>query len=275
MSGEDHRGVGAAIAVALLWAALSESPAGAQSTIDVGGADAPIEIDATEGIEWRRDEQLYVARGNVKVARGELQLFADTLTARYRDKDKLARIWQIEAAGNVRLTSAKETVFGERAIYNLDRDLVVFEGGALRIETAKQTVTAKGALEYWTKRRVLVARGGAVAVDGGRKVSADTLTAYFKETDEGTIQLYQVEAEGHVRITAKGGVARGTKAIYNLDHELAQLTGGVRITRGEVQLNGDRAEMNLKTGVSRLLGVPGKSKVHTLVVPASDSTGGQ
>jgi lipopolysaccharide export system protein LptA len=48
----------------------------------------------------------------------------------------------------------------------------------------------------------------------------------------------------------------------------------VRITRGQNQLNGTRAEVNLKTGISRLL--PGRSgQVHGLIVPEQSSSAGQ
>ena len=44
------------------------------------------------------------------------------------------------------------------------------------------------------------------------------------------------------------------------------LKGGVKITRGPDQLNGDKAEINLNSGVSRLLSGGGK-KVRGLFGP--------
>jgi lipopolysaccharide export system protein LptA len=267
-----RRGVALTLAVAWLgWgSAATAPPALAQSAgFDVGGDSAPIEIDASEGIEWRRSEKLYVARGDVRVSRGSLSLYADTLTARYRDDNGGTRIWRIEAAGNVRLSSAEETVFGTRAVYDLDKDVVVFEGPGLKLETPKNLLTAEGSFEFWTKRNVLVARGGALAVDGERQVRADSMTGYFRKNDEGRLDLFQVEASGNVRISGKGGTVRGSKAIYDLDKGIATLTGGVRITKGQAQLNGDRAEVNLRTGVARLLGAPGGGRVRTLIVPSA------
>ena len=57
-------------------------------------------------------------------------------------------------------------------------------------------------------------------------------------------------------ITTAEEVARGDEGIYNVDSETAILQGNVRITRGENQLNGERAEVNLKTGISKLLAGP-------------------
>ena len=265
---------GAAAALAALWLCwwpvATMTPAMAQSAgFDVGGDSAPIEIDASEGIEWRRSEKVYIARGNVRASRGSLALYADTLTARYREAGGQVRIWQIEAAGDVRLSSDQDTVYGARAVYDLDKDVVVFDGPGLKLETPRNRLTAEDRFEFWTKRNVLVARGGALAVDGERQLRADSLTGYFRKDDDGRLDLFQIEAAGHVRISGKGGTASGSKAIYNLDKDVATLSGGVMITKGQAQLNGDRAEVDLRTGVSRLLGAAGGGRVRTLIVPGA------
>jgi len=246
------------------------APAWAQATASVDSAGGgTIDIEAGGGIEWRRDELSYIAMGGVLVTRGGVSIQAGSITARYRDRDAGASIYRLEAAGGVRLSRGDETVFADQAVYDLEQDVIVFSGGELRIETPKQTVSASESLEYWTKRRVLVARGGARAVDGKRQVEADQLTAYFKKGSDGVVALYQVEATGHVRLTGKDTVAEGAKAIYNLDAGVATLSGKVRISVGRAQLNGERAEVNLRTGISRLTGT-GTSRVRTLFIPRQE-----
>lgn len=51
-----------------------------------GQSNSPIEIEAESGIEWRRNDKQYIARGNALAKRGDLTVRADTLTAHYRDK---------------------------------------------------------------------------------------------------------------------------------------------------------------------------------------------
>ena len=56
--------------------------------------------------------------------------------------------------------------------------------------------------------------------------------------------------------------------MYDLQLNVATLTGSVRLTRGANQLNGDFAEVNLDTGISRLLARPGGAgRVSGLLVP--------
>lgn len=262
-----------AVLLALAALAAAPVPAFAQSlgTLDLESSDAPIEITAEDGIEWRRDEKVYLARGNARAARGDMAVSAAVLTAHYREgPDGDIEVYRIEADGNVRLASSDSVVSGGRAVYDVDKAVLVVTGRNLRAETPKALITAEDSLEYWDIERVVVARGNATVAEGDRRVEAELLTGYLRK--EGEAELYQVEAEGDVVLTTADEVVRAAKAVYNLDKEFATLSGGVKITRGQNQLNGDRAEVNLKTGVSRLLGGPtatggSDGRVRTLIVP--------
>ena len=71
-----------------------------------GDSDAPIAIEAEQGIEWQREKQVYIARGNARASRGDVTVYADSLTAHYRsDPGGGTEIWRLEANGNVRITS--------------------------------------------------------------------------------------------------------------------------------------------------------------------------
>ena len=252
-----------------------QASAQALGGVELGDSDAPLEITANDGIEWRRDEKVYVARGNAHAARGEMAVDADVLTARYREgADGKIDVYSIEADGNVRLTSGPNVITGDRAVYDVDKSVLLITGEDLEAVTEKATVTARDSLEYWDAQQVIVARGDAVATEGDRRVEADLLTGYLRREGDpaGESGLYQVEAEGSVRLTTAEEVVLAEKAVYNLDKEIATLTGGVKITRGQNQLNGERAEVNLKTGVSRLTGSPSatgatEGRVHTLIIP--------
>ena len=67
--------------------------------------------------------------------------------------------------------------------------------------------------------------------------------------------------------------AIGDRAVYVPDSGIARLAGRVRITRGENQLDGTEAEVNMKTGISRLLANSG-GRVQGLVIP-NDATNQQ
>ena len=130
---------------------------------------------------------------------------------------------------------------------------MLLTGRDLQFRSGQDLITARDSLEYWQEREVAVARGDAVATRERQKIRADTLTAFFEKSKKGGTVLSQVEADGNVVITTPEEVARGREGVYNAQKGTATLTGDVRITRGKNQLNGERAVVNLNTGVSRLL----------------------
>lgn len=232
----------------------------------------PIRIDATEGIEWRREQRVYIARGNARVARGDLAIYADKLSAFYREgAGGKTDITRVIAEGNVRLTSPDQTVTGDVATYDIAQGVLVVTGEELRAETRDEVLTARDRFEYWEKQLVLVARGDAEVIEADRRVKADVLTGYLKKQPDGSTKLYQVEAEGNVQIWRDGTYATASKAVYSLENEVAKLIGSVKITRGENQLNGETAEFDLRSGVSRILGGGGKP-VQSLIIPSEAPT---
>jgi lipopolysaccharide export system protein LptA len=237
------------------------------------GSGGPIEIDADEGIEWLRDQNVYIARGNAQARRGDMSITADTLMAHYRaDATGKTKIHMVEADGHVVLVSKDSKIVGDKMTYDLEKGAAIITGQDLRATSKEQYVTANESLEYWSNQGAVVARGDAVAHNPQQEIHADLLTGYFRDDQpKGGKKLYQVEASGNVRILSKGNIARASKAVYNLDNEVATLEGGVKITRDKNQLNGERAVYNLKTGQAKITG--GGKRVKTLLVPGSDSGG--
>jgi lipopolysaccharide export system protein LptA len=257
------------LAVALLTAAAPEAAA---QLLQGGGDDqVPITVEADQGIEWIRDSKTYVARGNARATRADTRVTADTLTARYREKpDGTTEIYRLEADGNVVIATPRERALGDRGVYELDKASVVLTGRNLRFENGADVITARDSLEYWQEKRVAVARGDATAVRGTQRIAADTLTAHFVELKNGTTELSRIDADGNVVITTPEEVARGREGVYTAAKGTATLTGDVRITRGRNQLNGERAVVNLNTGISRLLPAgKGGERVKGLFTPGT------
>lgn len=266
---------GWAILLAAFFWTMAIAEVRAQSVPGQAGDEGPVTVEADDGIEWVRDQRMYVARGNAKASRGGVTVLADTLTALYRDANGATDIYRLEAVGKVVISSDKQTGYGERAVYDLDEAVAVLLGKQAppRLETGTETITARDSLEYWEQRKIAVARGNAVAKKDDRTIRADTLIARFEEDRAGKLVATRMDAVGNVVITTAEDVARGDEGIYNVDSETAILQGNVRITRGENQLNGERAEVNLKTGISKLLSGPdgAKQRVRGLFNPKSDN----
>ena len=214
----------------------------------------PIEINAEDGIEWRQREKIYVARGKARATQGEVTVHADVLTAHYREMPGgSTEIWRIDANGNVRIAAPNQTAYGDNAVYDVGKGLLVLTG-KVRLVTETDQISARDSLEYWEKRSFAVARGEATAVRGDRRLAADVLVAHFKKGGDGTSKIHEIEAFDNVLISSPEEIVRAEHGIYDVETGIATLTGSVKITRGENQLNGARARVNLNTGVSLITG---------------------
>jgi lipopolysaccharide export system protein LptA len=236
-----------------------------------GQSGSPIEIEAESGIEWRRNEKQYIARGNATAKRGDLTVHADTLTAHYRDKAAGgSEIWQIDADGHVRLQQPGRTVTGNHAIYNLDSRILKVTGGDLGVDTGKEKLTAADSLEYQDGPQIAIARGNATVVQTDRRVRADTMTGHFQRQADGKLDLVRLVADGNVEVKTPDTYATSNKGDYDLKADIMTLSGNVKVTNAGNQFNGEYAEVNVKTGVSRLLGSSsGSGTVKSLIMPSS------
>lgn len=247
---------------------FAAAPASAQ-LLNLETDDGPIEIDASEALEWRSEEQQYIAQGNARVRQGDNEVRADILTADYRDDaDGNTEIYRLTAEGSVEIDSDQARIRGDRAVYNLTDETFLLTGSNLSLETDEDRVTATQSLEYNQSTGVAIARGNATVEREDQQVQADTITAYVVIAANGDQELDRVLAQGNVRVTSPDGIATAEEGVYNAVDNIATLSGSVRITRGQNVLSGDMAEVNLDTGVSRLLAQSdGQGLVGGVLVP--------
>jgi lipopolysaccharide export system protein LptA len=203
-------------------------------------------------------------------------------------------IYLLEAQGNVDIFTPTDKAVGDHGAYDMDQGVLVLTGHDLRLTTPTYVVTSRDSLEYWSNQHMAVARGDAVLVtDTGRRIAADVLVAYTDSTPtaagpkpatttvaavrpgqtpaaadpanpSGTLKL--VDAIGHVVIMTATDIVQGDRAVYDPSLSIARIAGHVHITRGQNELVGSEALVNMKTGVSRLLS-HSRDQVKGLIIP--------
>lgn len=276
----------------LLAAALPGGPARAQALDLVGGGgEGAVTIDAEGGIEWRQQEQLFIASGPAKATRGDLVIDADEMRAFYRDGQAgKSEVYRLDAIGNVRITTPGRVATGGHAVYDVDKAVIVLKDGQpVTLTSGADVITTDGQLEFWDDRQLAVARAastaGARAVRADRRIRADVLTAHFVRDAAGNNTLQRLEAFDNVRIDTAQDQVFSERAAYNVPTGLARLTGSVKIKRGDNEINGCSADIDLNTGVSRMnscdgapvsgsgtapgaaTGDAGKPRVHGVLAP--------
>ncbi len=247
------------------------------------GQEAALDISAQESLEWYEAKGLYVARGKAQAIHGTTLVEADLLTAHRRaitegkkavEKDAGPNVGagdldRLTAEGNVHIKDNNQEIFGDMATYDMDKKIFKVTGHNLKYITGQDVVTARDSLEYYQDKGVAVARGRAVALHAGSRIEADVLSALFGQDKAGQREMKKMMAKGGVIIVTKdGNVSRGDRAIYNVAKETAVLLDHVRLTQGETQMSGDKAEINFKTGRSRLLN-DGSGRVRALLPTSS------
>ena len=254
--------------------ALPLAGAGAQSIgLPNQSNGRPVEITADQGIEWQQKAQIYIARGNARAAQGDVAVYAERLTAYYRDADGgSTSVWRIDAEEAVRIETPTQKAYGDKGVYDVENGILVLTGRNVRMITETDRITARDSLEYWDKKSLAVARGNAVATRGANTLRADVLSAHFVKGRDGASRVKQIDAFDNVVITTPGEIVRSQRGVYDVETGMATLTGSVKITRGENQLNGEYAEVDLNTGVSRLFG-RGKGGVQGIFAPEKPAPG--
>jgi len=338
------RGVLRGVACAGVLAVAAPAATALAQALAFGHSNQPVEILADQNIEWQREQQCYIARGNASAKQGDTTVYADVLTAFYRPQPKPAapagsaggaaatgaakpapappaaaaagtpgadtpnpatpnqggtneagmgstQIYRYVAEGHVRIVTPTDTAIGDKGVYDIDTGVLVLTGHNLKLTTPSEVITARDSLEYWADKQMAVARGDAVVVTQDRRMTGDILTSYFVnnrddpppptarnvktgattqtakaqsgkpgstgQTADGDSQssdrLQRVEGFGHVHVSTPTEIVTADRGVYNADTGIAMMSDHVRITRGDNQLNGDFAEVNLNTGISRLL----------------------
>lgn len=257
-------------------AAGSTDRSGSMLGFDLGsGSKNPISIEAEQGIEWQQQNRVYIARGHATAKRGTGAITADTLTAHYRPTkaqgqtaqttqpaqtgalDSGTQIYQVDADGHVELTGSEDQhAYGDRGVYDVDTGIMALTGKDLRLTTKQDVVTARDSLEWHDKEQLAVARGDAVAVREGKRLRADVITAEVTRDEKGSQHISRIDAEGDVTVSSQDQTGRGDTGVYNVDTGITTLIGHVKLTRGQNELRGQYAVVDMNKGIYRLLASP-------------------
>ena len=233
------------------------APVAAQTSAGLtSDSSAPVEISAAKSLEWDRTAKTYTARKDAHAQQGDLSVKSDTLTAHYEDNKGTTSITVLEAVGNVRISSAPYTARGDRARYDVTTQQATLTGSDLRIETPNETLTAQEKITFDAAENRLSAHGGALAKRGTDSLKSEQLDAFFTKNAQGKMTLHRITANQPVSIKTVRETITGNKGVYDVSIGKATLTGDVKIYQGENWIAGERAEVNLKTGISQLFAAP-------------------
>ncbi|MEZ0224158.1 MAG: LptA/OstA family protein [Alphaproteobacteria bacterium] len=212
----------------------------------------PIEISAAKSLEWDRKNHTYTAKKSALAKQGHFQVAADQLVAKYRGAKGSTDIYELDAENSVVIQNPPYTAYGDHAIYDVVTGHAMLTGENLKIMTETESLTAKDSIEFFAQENRLTASGSAVAVKSPDTLKADVLNAYFQKDALGKLAMHKVTASGHVVIQTAKETVYGDKGTYDIPAQKAVMTGKVKIYQDRNWLEGTRAEVDMKTGISQL-----------------------
>ena len=107
-------------------------------------------------------------------------------------------------------------------------------------------------IDFLDRQNRVVLSGNVNIQQGDLRLDADRTTVSF--TDNGSLTIQRVDANGNVRVARGNEQASGAAAVYDLTRKLIILSGGVTLNRGSDTLNGGRLVIDLNSGVSSVDG---------------------
>ncbi|MCX8501787.1 MAG: hypothetical protein ORO03_08870 [Alphaproteobacteria bacterium] len=224
-----------------------------------------ISISAKQGIEWHRDQKYYLAKTGVVVQRGDSTISGNQIKLFYSQNPQATgsgtgsasastTFTRIEASGNTVILDRGNRLVGDRAVIYLDSLETIVTGKNLSLTTSNnEVVTASDSLEYRDVTRLAVARGKAKFVKGDQTMTADYLTASLTPKGDLGLQFLAANGFGNVHITSPNRAAAGDRGSFDLRNNFAVLSGNVKLGQGTSLVAGDYGEMDMKTGVGRIL----------------------
>ena len=207
------------------------------------------------------------------------------------DDTSASEIYRLEAIGHVHIFTATQQAFGDHGVYDIDQAVMVLTGHDLHLVTPTDLLTARDQMEYFSQTRISIGRGNAVVTtNDGRRIRADVLVGYSappapqpgaapvakpagsapaaqgQDPIGSSGKLQKVNAFGNVVVRTQTETVRGDRGVYVPDTGIARIVGDVHITRGQNQLNGAAAIINMHTGIATMTEDPG-ARVEGLIVP--------
>ncbi len=214
-------------------------------------------LTADNRVEWHHKEQKVVAIGNAVATRGDMQVRADKMSADYQKNSSTGKnqITKVHALGNVQMRSTQTKAFGNTLDYDLSQDTVILRGEPAKIQTATETITAKDNITYYPNEQKAIALGNVYATNGQDKIFGDKMIAYFEptQTNSNDLEMKQVEIYGNVKIINAETTVWADKGIYTPKTALVKLYQNIVIEQNGNRLQGDYAQSDLNSGISKIL----------------------
>ncbi len=137
---------------------------------------------------------------------------------------------------------------------------------SLKKHNVKQPIDISAdSLEVKTKDNTAVFQGNVEAVQDDLKLMAERLTVYYRTSnkvdtaEDKPAAITRIDASGEVKLSSASEAVSSNWGVYDLDTRIITLGGAVVLSRGNTTIRGDRLQLDLETGLTRIEGAEADS----------------
>lgn len=216
-------------------------------------------VEADEALEWRRDDRLYIARGNAVVTTKDMVLKADIITAEYMENAETGnnRVMMMTGDGNADVLHQDVHGIADHITYNRNTDVLIMtrknDTSILRVTRGDDISEAEERIIYNRADGIITSIGNTfTALSDGREMRGEKSVTTLKD-DGKTVD--HIVIKGNVSVIqplAEGGTqqATGQKAVYNATTDIVIVTGDVVLLQKDNVIRGGKAVMRIGEGQS-------------------------
>lgn len=139
-------------------------------------------------------------------------------------------------------------------------------------DAASDIMIESDVMEIEQKNNRAIFTGRVDATRGTIRLRSNKLIANYREVksgDSSKTEITKLDARGNVIVTSADKKAVGDWAIMLVQEGKVTMGGNVVLTQGETVIEGEKLEMDLNTGLSKLVGKKGgRERVKGVFVPS-------
>ena len=169
--------------------------------------DSPIEVSADNELTWNRSNDTFVAKGNAVILQGADTIKADVITANYQDNDGKTVITSIVATPNATLSQQDQTLTAKQINATFDNGILdtVTAQNDVVLTTPKETLKGDKAVYNAIDKTIILT--GDVRIEQGKNVLIGSRSEFNLKTNISTLTASPSQNGGRVKATffASGG----------------------------------------------------------------------
>ena len=211
-----------------------------------------LEITANENLEWDQKQNRIMAQGNAQVKTNNFLINADVITGSYIGKIGKGNIKNLIAIKNAEFSSEETTIKANKIDYDFINDIIYVKGKNIEMAFEKGLILSEKSLIFYNlDKKVLVEGNVFINIKNKGNIKAEKVTVLIDQ--EGEVSSVKAIKNVEIFLDEFEQNLFSDEAIFDNNASRIDLIGNIVLYYGESFLKGERAFIDLKKGISKIL----------------------